>query len=181
MALGQIDPYYVEDSGRTNFEDMASENGDNVDNYDVHTRDYFLLLPPRYLGYSAQEKFWGQFKVEATSNVSKARASIFEDQLQLDPKYKDMIQALVVSHQSKNSSKGDKPEVRDFVEDKGKGLVILLHGMVSASAIQEDLSLIIRMLGPPGVGKTVNPSLCYVMLSSSDCLTFSNCSSRQRL
>ena len=47
-----------------------------------------------------------------------------------------MINALVKSHESKNSPKDDKVQVKDVVEDKGKGLVILLHG-------------------PPGVGKTL--------------------------
>lgn len=48
-----------------------------------------------------------------------------------------MINALLSSHQSGNAiEEDDKPQIQDMVEDKGKGLVILLHR-------------------PPGVGKTV--------------------------
>jgi hypothetical protein len=54
---------------------------------------------------------------------------MFKEQLKLETKYKQMIQALVSSHQSKNSKKTARPQVKDVVEDKGKGLVILLHGM----------------------------------------------------
>lgn len=54
--------------------------------------------------------------------------SMFNEQLQLDEKYKHMIHALVKSHESKNKSKVDKPQVSDVMKGKGNGLVILLHG-----------------------------------------------------
>ena len=140
LALGQIDPYDVEDKGTGDIQDRTKGIDTKVDDYDDQERYYLPLLPPRFLGYSTQEKFWGQFKVDATFKVSKERASMFEEKLQLDPEYKQMIQALVNSHESMNNPKGDKVQVKDMVEDKGKGLVILLHG-------------------PPGVGKTVSSPL----------------------
>lgn len=105
------------------------------------TGESFLsLLPPRFLGYSTQEKFWGQFSVDFTHPVSnKKTGDKFKDELQLGVEYKQMIHALVSSHQSQNVTRDSNSpaEIKDVVENKGKGLVILLHG-------------------PPGVGKTVS-------------------------
>ena len=115
-----MDPNDIQEVDQTTIDDHSEDTEAG--------RKYLSLLPPRFLGYSTQEKFWGQFKVSSTSKVSDARASMFKKQLQLDETYKEMIQALVYSHESKNSKKGDRPQVRDVVEDKGKGLVILLHG-----------------------------------------------------
>lgn len=130
MSLGQTDPYMVEESSN------GTDEMDRPNDSNVSERDYYVLLPPRFLGYSTGEKFWGQFKVDGTDKVSKAKTSKFENELQLNSEYKEMINALVKSHESKNSPKDDKVQVKDVVEDKGKGLVILLHG-------------------PPGVGKTL--------------------------
>ena len=62
---------------------------------------------------------------------------MFQEQLKLKKEYKEMIQALVSSHESKYSTKAARPQVRDVVEDKGKGLVILLHGRLIAFATPE--------------------------------------------
>jgi hypothetical protein len=104
--------------------EIVGKGGD----HDKDQRDYLILLPPRFLGYSTQDKFWGQFKIDGTKDVSKARQSMFQKNLQLEHEYKRMIQALVTSHESKNNTDGDRPQILDVVEDKGKGLVILLHG-----------------------------------------------------
>ncbi|KAH0543404.1 hypothetical protein FGG08_002262 [Glutinoglossum americanum] len=142
--LGPLDlvpQYDVVDLDGEFFEEGEYQDG-GVTKADVDSKDYFLLLPPRFLGYSTQEKYWGQFKVEATRPVSKARKSVFEDQLQLEPKYKKMIQALIVSHQSKNRLREDRVEVRDVVEEKGKGLVILLHAETVAEATGKPLFVV---------------------------------------
>lgn len=52
---------------------------------------------------------------------------IFEEYLQLDSSYKEMIQAMVVHHGTQTTS--DEALVQDLVENKGQGLVLLLHGM----------------------------------------------------
>jgi hypothetical protein len=95
--------------------------------------DDLILYPPRLLGYSTKEKIWGQFSVSNTTNVKPPSLTLFEDSLQLDSKYKKMIQSLVKDHgslkgDSKNSS---KVRVKDVVDGKGKGLVLLFHGIVS--------------------------------------------------
>jgi hypothetical protein len=98
----------------------------------------FLLLPPRLLGYATREKIWGQFSVDKTEDAHGQKREKFQDSLQLDPKYKNLIEALVNSHQlnqEKQRRTGQK-QVEDVVSGKGRGLVLLLHG-------------------PPGVGKTV--------------------------
>ena len=137
LILGQIGPYLVEDKSNENIENQSKEAEKKTKDFSDAEKEFLLLLPPRFLGYSPQEKFWGQFKVDATERVPKANASIFDDKLQLDKEYKDMIRALVASHTSRNNSQTDQNQVRDLVDNKGKGLVILLHG-------------------PPGVGKTVS-------------------------
>lgn len=89
--------------------------------------DELLLYPPRFLGYSTEEKFWGQFAVKATLPAPKKDSSLFE-RVELDKSYKKMIKALVEQHGSENHEDGEQVEVRDLVDNKGKGLVLLLHG-----------------------------------------------------
>jgi SpoVK/Ycf46/Vps4 family AAA+-type ATPase len=97
--------------------------------------DTHQLFPPRLLGYATREKLWGQFAVDFTSQARGKNRKPFEADLQLEPKYKEMIEALVDSHES-NTDRDKQLQVKDVVPDKGKGLVLLLHG-------------------PPGVGKTL--------------------------
>ncbi|KAI1840596.1 hypothetical protein JX266_013200 [Neoarthrinium moseri] len=96
----------------------------------------FLLLPPRLLGYATREKIWGQFSLEYTEKSLGEQKEKFENDLQLDMKYKNLIQALVRSHQQGQTKGTSDKQVEDVVAGKGKGLVLLLHG-------------------PPGVGKTL--------------------------
>ena len=92
--------------------------------------------------YATGDKFWGQFSVKATAKVTDERKTMFKEQLKLKEEYKEMIQALVSSHESKNSKKAARPQVKDVVEDKGKGLVILLHGRpITLADSQEEDSL----------------------------------------
>jgi len=73
---------------------------------------------------------WGQFRVESVKKIEgEPQSSAFDKDLQLDPRYKTMVKALVKNH---GASEGRK----DVVKGKGQGLVLLLHG-------------------PPGVGKTL--------------------------
>lgn len=96
--------------------------------------DNFVIFPPRVLGYATREKLWGQFNLELMANRPERQPEKFNENLQLDPKYKNLIRALVESHElASNKHVG---QVKDIVQDKGKGLVLLLHG-------------------PPGVGKTL--------------------------
>lgn len=93
--------------------------------------DDFLVTPPRLLGYATRQRIWGQISLDGAKPAKKPDETTFMKELQLDTRYKTMILSLVKSH----TDKKDQP-VRDLVDNKGKGLVLLLHG-------------------PPGVGKTL--------------------------
>jgi hypothetical protein len=94
----------------------------------LQENDNYLLFPPRLLGYATQEKIWGQFSVDNTREPPGKMTTKFRDNLQLDVKYKNLIEALVDSHES-NLERAKELQVRDGVQNKGKGLVLLLHGM----------------------------------------------------
>ena len=130
LVLGQHEPAMVGDMDGTTHE----ENTSNVvgSNGDVESNN-FLLYPPRVLGFSTREKVWGQFGVDQIEPTPRRHMGKFKDQLQLGQRDKEMIQALVDEHEGK-AARG--VQIQDIVEDKGKGLVLLLHG-------------------PPGVGKTL--------------------------
>ena len=131
-----------------------------ADEMETNSED-FMLFPPRLLGYSTKEKMWGQFGVDQTSPAPGKQPKMFQKQLQLEDRYKAMIQALVDEHEGRGEMDlGDRTQIKDIVKDKGKGLVLLLHGQSNESP----LSLIKTLMskGPPGVGKTVsilNPAL----------------------
>ncbi|KAI1476957.1 P-loop containing nucleoside triphosphate hydrolase protein [Daldinia eschscholtzii] len=78
-----------------------------------------VYCPPYTLGYSLGRKQWCRFFVDNIRNVEwDANAW---DSLVLPDKEKHLLRALISSHAySKN--------VRDSMQQKGKGLVILLHG-----------------------------------------------------
>lgn len=84
----------------------------------------FLLCPPRVLGYATQQKSWGQFRVDKTTDVPPGLSKAFDEKLELDKDNKKMLKALVENHES--SKAAGVPQ--DVVEGKGKNLVVLLHG-----------------------------------------------------
>ncbi|KAL1857461.1 hypothetical protein Daus18300_010325 [Diaporthe australafricana] len=93
--------------------------------------DNFLVTPPRLLGYATRQRIWGQICLDWAEPKKKADQQVFLEKLQLNSRDKNMILSLVVAHMKTKEKK-----VKDIVENKGKGLVLLLHG-------------------PPGVGKTL--------------------------
>lgn len=116
-SLGEYEPWCVGDfSNQSGALRQQGEYSERVPN-----KEDFLLYPPRVLGYSTKEKMWGQFGVDRTSDAPGKQISKFKEKLQLDDRYKLMIQALVDEHEG-------RAEIKDVVEDKGKGLVLLLHG-----------------------------------------------------
>ncbi|KAI0023501.1 hypothetical protein F4780DRAFT_51676 [Xylariomycetidae sp. FL0641] len=95
----------------------------------IQATDYmFMLFPARVDAFSLVYKTWAKYNVVDLEPVQ------FQDtawkRLVLDPEYKDVISAMVVSYLQKS----EVPQ--DLVPGKGNGIVILLHG-------------------PPGVGKTL--------------------------
>ncbi|KAF4545365.1 AAA family ATPase [Lasiodiplodia theobromae] len=101
--------------------------------------DLLCLLPSRVFGYVLRSRKWHQLDMDRTSPV-KQRAQNFND-LILPTDYKDLVEGMVRTH-----ARGSKPSISmsndasaihgtDLVRGKGKGVIILLHGV-------------------PGVGKT---------------------------
>ena len=123
LILGDSEPAWV---GDLNDRTDARRQAEGVEK--EPTDEDFLLYPPRLLGYSTREKMWGQFGIDQTTNAPSKQTSMFRNQLQLDPQYKSMIQALVHEHEGRGE---ERVQVKDVVEDKGKGLVLLLHGEFS--------------------------------------------------
>ena len=98
--------------------------------------DDLILLPRRLFAYILRERKFAQVDIGYTRSVTR-QIDGFKN-LQLPPGHKEMVQALVDIHFKKrnieNLEYGDKLDF-DIVQGKGKGLIILLHGV-------------------PGVGKT---------------------------
>jgi hypothetical protein len=85
------------------------------------------MCPARVLGCATKEKTWAQFNALSAQVIEKSSTpwgsdqfSKFNDKLQLDKRYKDVILALVKNHESS--------EVKDGIEGKGNNLITLLHG-----------------------------------------------------
>ena len=118
---------------------------DNEDSYEI-TEEQALLTPARVRGYSLTNKKWTFFLIEGLSEV-RWNTDAFSN-LEIDPTIKNYIRSLVESH----SSEGNVFD--DVITDKGKGLIMLLHG-------------------PPGTGKTLTAgtkphlSLLIVTLSAN--------------
>lgn len=95
--------------------------------------EQYLICPPRVLGYHLESRTWLELDVEKLQIIPQLVSDSAFKKLQLQKPLKELIRNLVQSH---TSSTGKKALMEDIVKDKGRGLVILLHG-------------------PPGVGKTL--------------------------
>ena len=113
----------VEEPATETEDALAKWTKEDVENGVYNDSDDLLVLPPRFLGYATREKLWGQFQVDLTKPPAGPNRRKFHENLQLDQEYKDLIDALVKSHET-----GQSGQVQDMVSDKGKGLVLLLHG-----------------------------------------------------
>jgi hypothetical protein len=128
---------------------------------DELTDDHYAVLTPRMYGYALQERKWHAFNIEnvldheVDSNKLQDSSKSFED-LVLPSAHKVLLRALI-SNQTRqfqpasttptvdtSSTFGDSEDMSmDLVRGKGKGVIILLHGV-------------------PGVGKT----------STAECVAF---------
>ncbi|CAF9912370.1 hypothetical protein IMSHALPRED_000298 [Imshaugia aleurites] len=90
----------------------------------------FLVCGPTVLGFSLDRRAWAEFAVSGIQDITWTNLPF--DTLVIPAKTKEMLQALVHNQ----IPDPNKPAFDDFIEGKGKGLIVLLHG-------------------PPGVGKTL--------------------------
>ena len=97
-----------------------------------------ILLPPRVYGFSLLDRKWFAFDISLVEDIEYSNLSF--DRLVIPEDHKKIMQALV-RHHTKDSiiaateMKEPQELSTDIVRGKGKGLIILLHGV-------------------PGVGKT---------------------------
>lgn len=121
-ALGELEHSEIREpksDGENVFPELKEEEVEGERNIAL------LLLPPRILGYATREKLWGQFSINDTKSPPGPQREGFDKNLQLAKEYKDLIRALVESHNEQRAK-----QVQDVVHDKGRGLVLLLHGKI---------------------------------------------------
>ncbi|KAK2604196.1 hypothetical protein N8I77_007144 [Diaporthe amygdali] len=96
------------------------------------------LLPRRFFAYAVLERRFLQLNTRFVRNADLETNDKAFEKLEINPKYKRLILALVKSHFDKIETEkrtNVEIETQDLIRGKGKGVVILLHGV-------------------PGVGKT---------------------------
>lgn len=112
------------------YDDLDISNGPSHDQTisPALTDQQLLLLQPRLLAFGLKTKQWISVDVSHLTEVKQSTESI--DNLIIDAKELKMIKAL-------SDQRNDSAEIwaADFIEGKGSGKIVLLHG-------------------PPGVGKT---------------------------
>ena len=106
--------------------------------------DFVTLLPPRVYGYAMLNRKWFPLNINLIEDIPTNRTQstgVGFDDLVLPPGHKKLLQALIKNQvripQSMHGAQkyGTEQFSMDVVKGKGKGLIILLHGV-------------------PGVGKT---------------------------
>ncbi|EPE32588.1 P-loop containing nucleoside triphosphate hydrolase [Glarea lozoyensis ATCC 20868] len=88
----------------------------------LSSEDYIIcndLLP----GFALEIKHWCFFNIDLVTEVNFNTAAF--DNLVLESSQKEMISALVMSH---NQSRNELSGFKDIIRGKGKGLMLLLHG-----------------------------------------------------
>ncbi|GAB7358209.1 hypothetical protein MBLNU230_g0361t1 [Neophaeotheca triangularis] len=99
--------------------------------------DDLLLLPDRVFGYVLRTRSWACLRLSADDSGRKhlthvdQRSDPWQD-LEIPTGHKNIVQALINTHFSEDKSRNAE---FDLVREKGKGVIVLLHGV-------------------PGVGKT---------------------------
>ena len=91
------------------------------------TDEQYIICSSNVRGYALSARRWGYFNVSRISDVKLNEAAF--DSLIMDERYKKQVLSLVTAHENRVG-------FSDFIQGKGKGMVVLLHG-------------------EPGVGKTL--------------------------
>lgn len=94
----------------------------------------YIICAPRALGYILREKIWAQLDVTKLKTVDRDGSDdAFMNRLKLagqenGQKTKELLLSLIQNHGiTENSDRKDR-QLKDLVAEKGRGLVILLHG-----------------------------------------------------
>ncbi|RAR04553.1 P-loop containing nucleoside triphosphate hydrolase protein [Stemphylium lycopersici] len=83
---------------------------------------FVLMLPPTISGFSFRSKKWNTLEVDRIQKINWNKGA-FDHRLVLKQSKKDLVKALVTVHMKNKSAVQS-----DFMEGKGEGLIILLHG-----------------------------------------------------
>ncbi|KAK4971270.1 hypothetical protein LTR66_011426 [Elasticomyces elasticus] len=123
---------------RAKNEFLKKANGERVTDRSKFTDQDLVLLPDRVFGFVLRTRSWAclAMREDKLRNVSKQDSGW--DELQLPDGHRKMVESLVERHFRNKENSLQHPEESldfDFVQGKGKGLILLLHGA-------------------PGVGKT---------------------------
>lgn len=94
--------------------------------------EQLLLFPPRVYGYALLDRKWYPLNIDLVQDIKPNTDSGFDD-LVLPGAHKRIMQALVKNHTRGSRPTSGKDEDAEFAADlvrgKGKGLIILLHGV----------------------------------------------------
>ncbi|RYP81369.1 hypothetical protein DL770_005922 [Monosporascus sp. CRB-9-2] len=105
---------------RKTFDEENHSESVPVSLVDVSEASSRILCPPYTYGFSLARKDWCRFYVDNISAIDWNKSAL--DDLVLSEERKSVLEALVFSH------KFPEAGVRDEMKQKGKGLVVLLHG-----------------------------------------------------
>jgi hypothetical protein len=121
----------------TGFSEIMAEAEDGVE----HELDRnYLLLPSRVVGFAFKSGCFAQFSVDEVETITDEHPGQEFDNRLIFPEDKEEnktdIKRLILGHKIAEGERtiGTKPLISDAVEGKGKGLVILLHGMWKRSS-----------------------------------------------
>jgi hypothetical protein len=114
-------------------------------------------------GYALGKKMWVQLDVNKVQIIVKKRDETAFNKLVLPPKpewkdVKEILSFLVLYHANANTKKVDgvPGQLKDLVEGKGQGLVILLHGRFHLLPLHLEPCFYAEIsTGASGVGKTL--------------------------
>ncbi|KAH6653884.1 hypothetical protein BKA67DRAFT_263439 [Truncatella angustata] len=102
---------------------------------DSLTEDDLMILPHRVFGFILRSRKWAKLDLSGISRVAVLSDAEGFDQLVLPPGHKEMVKSMIRQHFREKAISPFEQDQGDVVRGKGKGLIMLLHGV-------------------PGVGKT---------------------------